>query len=169
MSKRSQAFIDTHSPNTARILRLLTSHGIFKEVLLNTFTNTEASATLANNPDFAADIEIVIRNGPVATPSMYDFMKQRYGSSDPSPASAFEVAKGINFYKWIQQPEQQKRSHVFQAAMRGRSQTEGLRFITSGGFLQRSPLMKHSGSLSRFPFMTCRLLVRGLAQRRRHC
>ncbi|KZV90642.1 S-adenosyl-L-methionine-dependent methyltransferase [Exidia glandulosa HHB12029] len=117
-----------------RLVRHLTTYGIFIETSPGVFANSAQSMTMANKPEFCAHLDIVMREGTMVAPHWPRFLEQRaLGRQSGSPLlpSPFSlVSNGVPFYEWLHSASAGvRRGDTFNLAMRGMSVTEGLAFL----------------------------------------
>ncbi|KXN85888.1 Sterigmatocystin 8-O-methyltransferase [Leucoagaricus sp. SymC.cos] len=115
-----------------RTLRHLSVRGIFQEIEQGVFSNTEASSTLVNNPDFIAHLNVWIQDIGKGAPYYEEHMRRRFKAakaevSTPAPFTMY--TGGIPYYRWLHSKENEDRGRRFDCAMRGMTKTEGLQFI----------------------------------------
>ncbi|KAF8155549.1 S-adenosyl-L-methionine-dependent methyltransferase [Crassisporium funariophilum] len=121
----------------ARVLRYLSQHGMFQELAPGMFSNTIASATMVDNPEFKAHLDLVMYEGQLAAPYFERFMEERFATSSNAasavgepPMSAFALFSGdVPIYKWLHLAPNADRGKNFDLAMRGMGGTEGLAFL----------------------------------------
>ncbi|KAF9059066.1 S-adenosyl-L-methionine-dependent methyltransferase [Rhodocollybia butyracea] len=114
----------------ARLMRHLAVFGIFQEVSLNVFANTAPSATLVNNPEFKAHLDLVMHEGRLAVPFFPELITNQLTASSSHPVSAFSIySSGQAFYDWLHSPPHVDRNLNFNVAMKGMAHTEGLAFL----------------------------------------
>ncbi|KAF5370528.1 hypothetical protein D9757_010145 [Collybiopsis confluens] len=91
-----------------------------------------ASATLVDDAEFRAHLDLVMHEGRMAIPFFPELVSRRFTASEslPAPPSAFSIySDGQPFYEWLHSPSQTDRNLNFNIAMRGMANTEGIAFL----------------------------------------
>ncbi|KAF9468250.1 O-methyltransferase-domain-containing protein [Collybia nuda] len=125
----------------ARLLRQLSTSGIFQEISPLVFSNTISSLTLVSK-EFRSHLGIGLYAGMNAAAVLPEYLSQRFAlaaSADASGRAAeyppellapFNlVSKGKPFFQWLQLPENAAYAENFNIGMRGHGVVEGLAFL----------------------------------------
>ncbi|KAJ7449418.1 O-methyltransferase-domain-containing protein [Mycena galericulata] len=116
----------------SRILRHLSSKGIFQEVSPGVWGNTVNSRAMAHVPEFRAHLDLLMYEGTLALPYWTEFLDAHSSGTDPLPLSPFALyTSNEPFYHWIHSssPAALGRGANFNSAMKGMSYTEGVAFL----------------------------------------
>ncbi|KAJ7265388.1 O-methyltransferase-domain-containing protein [Mycena haematopus] len=116
----------------SRMLRHLSSKGIFQEVSPGVWGNTVNSRAMAHAPEFRAHLDLCVYEGNLALPHWAQFLDACSSGTDPRPISPFAIyTSNQPFYEWIHSssPAARGRGANFNSAMKGMSYTEGVAFL----------------------------------------
>ncbi|EMD35487.1 hypothetical protein CERSUDRAFT_116232 [Gelatoporia subvermispora B] len=141
--------MDSHK--LARLLRLLATYHVFKEVSPDVFSNNRISASLDTrktlqelkaNPDdkfegttgIAALVDMVADMSKSAVYLTETLTDPRTARSESHTDTAFNRAFGteLPYYEWLHRPENRARGKRFDAAMTGTNQLGSLREVLTG-------------------------------------
>ncbi|KAJ6526069.1 O-methyltransferase-domain-containing protein [Mycena capillaripes] len=124
--------VDMEEDLMSRMLRHLSSKGIFQEVSPGVWGNTVNSRAMAHAPEFRAHLDLLMYEGTLALPYWPQFLEARSSGADPLPLSPFAIyTSNQPFYQWIHSsaPAAEGRGANFNSAMKGMSYTEGVAFL----------------------------------------